>query len=229
MKLLIIEDEMALQESIRDYLTKEGYVCETASDYHMAEEKVHLYRYDVVLLDLTLPFGNGIEILKALRKEQPETGTIIISAKDALDDKLTALDLGADDYMTKPFHLSELNSRIRAVIRRRRFDGTEKIIFNEITIDTNSREIQINDRIISLTRKEYEMLLHFIINKNRVFTKESIAEHLWGDHIDMSENFDFIYTHLNNLRKKLKQAGCRDYIRTMYGIGYKFEALEAIK
>lgn len=222
MKILIIEDEAELLNVINDFLSKEDYLCETADDYFKAEEKIALYKYDIILIDITLPHGNGLELLQSLKKSNPETGTIIISARDSLDDKLHGLDLGADDYLTKPFHLAELNSRIKAVLRRRKFHGSNKITFNEITILTENKEVYIHDRPVILTKKEYDLLVFFITNKNHVVTKEIITEHLWGDYMDMSDNFDFIYTHMNNLRKKIRNAGGRDYITTIYGMGYKF-------
>jgi DNA-binding response OmpR family regulator len=222
MKILVIEDETELQSIIINFLRKEGYVCESATNYKQAIEKISIYEYDVILLDITLPDGNGIELLKKIRKDNVSAGVIILSAKNSLDDKITGLDTGADDYITKPFQLTELNARIRAVHRRNKFDGSNIVVFNEITIDTNSNTVRVHDREIVLTRKELEMLLYFIINKNRVLTKEAIAEHLWSDNIDLADNFDFIYTHLSNLRRKIKEKGGNDYIKTIYGMGYKF-------
>ncbi len=222
MKLLIIEDEPELVEAILEYLPEDEYVSETALDYREAEEKIYLYDYDIILLDITLPYGNGLDLLKILKENNSNAGIIIISAKDSLDDKLKGLDLGADDYLTKPFHLSELNSRIKAVIRRRKFMGHQLISYNEISISPDKKEVLIAQHKLDLTKKEYALLLHFIINKERVLSKASIAEHLWGDQMDMADNYDFIYTHLNNLRKKIKLAGGRDYIQTLYGLGYKF-------
>ena len=221
MKILIVEDEKALLQSIANYLEKDGNVCETASTYEDALYKIDLYEYDLLVLDINLINGSGLDILHLLKKNKKETATIIISANNSLDDKLKGLDLGADDYLTKPFHLAELNSRIKAVLRRGKFGGTERLEFNEILIDTRSRTSYINDKAMSLTRKEYDLLLFFITNKGRVLSKEIIAEHLWGDHSDMVDNYDFIYVHINNLRKKLTDAGAK-YIKTAYGSGYKF-------
>ncbi len=222
MKILIIEDETELLITTANYLTKEGFTCELAKSFAAADEKVSIYQYDIILLDITLPDGNGLDLMKAIKQNNLQAGVIIISAKNSLDDKISGLDLGADDYMTKPFQLSELNSRIRAVLRRRKFDGSNIVEFNEIGINTHSREVTVNDVIINLTKREYELLLYFIINKNRVLTKEAIAEHLWNDNIDLADNFDFIYTHLNNLRKKIRKAKGSDYFKTLYGMGYKF-------
>lgn len=222
MKILVIEDENALSESIASYLSQEGYNCELAADFYIAEEKALLHNYDCILLDITLPGGNGLTLLKNIKKEKPNAGVIIISAKNSLDDKVVGLDIGADDYLTKPFHLSELNSRIKSVIRRRNFNGSSKITFNEMTLLPEEMQLTINNKATVLTKKEYDLLLYFIANKNRVITKESIAEHLWGDHMDMVDSFDFIYVHIKNLRKKIVEKGGKDYIQTVYGMGYRF-------
>lgn len=221
MKILIAEDEIELQKSMTIYLEGDGNICETASHYQEALYKVDLYEYDILILDINLISGSGLDVLKELKKQRKDTATIIISANNALNDKLEGLDLGADDYLTKPFHLAELNSRIKAVLRRGKFGGTERIKFNEISIDTRSRTAFIAEKSMSLTRKEYDLLLFFITNKGRVLSKEIIAEHLWGDNSDLVDNYDFIYVHINNLRKKLTDAGAK-YIKTAYGSGYKF-------
>ncbi|MEO7768504.1 MAG: response regulator transcription factor [Ferruginibacter sp.] len=220
MKILIIEDEKALSESIVTYLKGENYVCETASDYTSALDKTECFDYDCILLDIMLPGGSGLQILKELKANNKLDGVLIISAKNSLDDKVAGLKLGADDYLSKPFHLSELSARIAAIIRRRNFKGSNLLHFKEIVIDTRSKVIMLNNAPLELTRKEYELLLYFVSNKGRVISKNAIAEHLWGD--DMVGNNDFIYTHIKNLRKKLMEAGIPDYIRSVYGMGYKF-------
>jgi len=222
MKILIVEDEIELIESMTTYLQNEDFICEKATNFFDAEDKLISFNYDVVILDITLPDGSGIDLLKMIKEKDSKVGVLIVSAKDSLDDKLEGLDLGADDYITKPFHLAELNSRINSLLRRQKFDGNDMITFNEIEIDPTSKEVTINNRLIELTKKEYNLLLYFIANKNKVVTKESIAEHLWGDEIEMADSFDFIYTHLGNLRKKIKKYGANDYVKTMYGLGYKF-------
>ncbi len=222
MKILIVEDEIQLLDSMTEYLQQEGYICERATGFLDADEKMALYEYGVVVLDITLPDGNGLYLLHQLKKEQPDTGVLIVSARNSLDDKLKGLDWGADDYITKPFHLAELNSRIKALIRRRNFRGRMKLIFNEIEIDPDEREIIVNNQKLDLTRKEYDLLLYFVTNKKRVLSKGVIAEFLWGDNIDLADNFDFIYTHIKNIRKKILQAGGEDYIKSVYGLGYKF-------
>lgn len=221
MKYLIAEDEIDLQQSIVTYLQRDGNICEVASDYEEASEKAVMYDYDVIILDINLISGSGLDVLNTIKKEKKRAGVIIISANNSLTDKLEGLDLGADDYITKPFHLAELNSRIKAVLRRGKYGGDEIIIFNEIKIDTKSRTVYIENKAIGLTRKEYDLLVFFISNKGRVLSKEIIAEHLWGDDSDLLDNFDFIYVHINNLRKKLTAEGAK-YIKTAYGSGYKF-------
>ncbi len=221
MKYLIAEDEIDLQQSIAKYLHRDGNICEVASDYIEASEKAEMYDYDVIILDINLLSGSGLNVLKILKQQKKRAGVIIISANNSLNDKLEGLDLGADDYLTKPFHLAELNSRINAVLRRGKFGGDECITFNEIRIDTKSKTASINDKDMQLTRKEYDLLLFFISNQGRVLSKEIIAEHLWGDNSDLLDSFDFIYVHINNLRKKLTVEGAK-YIKTAYGSGYKF-------
>ena len=222
MKILIIEDEKELSESIATYLKGENYICEIAADFNKAIEKTELYDYDCILLDITLPGGNGLEILRELKSNNKMDGVLIISAKNSLDDKVTGLTLGADDYLSKPFHLSELSARIAAIIRRKNFGGNDVLRFENISINTRAKTVLVNDKPLDLTRKEYELLLYFMSNKKRVISKNAIAEHLWGD--DMQGNNDFIYTHIKNLRKKLIEAGGTDYIKSVYGMGYKFSA-----
>jgi len=222
MKLLLIEDEKALATSIQNYFQRENFICEWASDYETAVEKINLYRYDCVLVDIMLPDGDGLSAVRELKKKFPDTGIIIISAKNSLDDKIAGLNMGSDDYLTKPFHLSELNARVQAVIRRRNFQGNQRITFGKVIIDPQEHFVTVEGQEVILTRKEYDLLVYLIANKNRVLTKESIAEHLWGDDADMMDNFDFIYTHIKNLRKKLMDKGAPDYLRSIYGVGYKF-------
>ena len=205
-----------------DYLSSQQYLCESVSNYRDAIEKTELYQYDCIVLDIMLPDGNGLQILQALKDANKTDGVIIISAKNELDDKIKGLRLGADDYLTKPFHLSELSVRIAAILRRKNLKGSNQLIFEEITIDVDGKTVMVNKADITLTRKEYEQLVYFVINKNRVLSKNTIAEHLWGDDMDMADNYDFIYAHIKNLRKKLLAAGAADYIKSIYGMGYKF-------
>lgn len=222
MKILLIEDEKELCRSMETYLRQEKYLCECAWTYDEAIEKISLYLYDCIVVDITLPDGSGLDIIRSLKKNKTETGIIIISAKNSLDDKIIGLDIGADDYLTKPFHLSELNARIKSIIRRRNFAGSNEIVINEIRILPDQMQVMIDGKEIILTKKEFDLLIFFISNQNRVLTKEAIAEHLWGEEIDMADSFDFIYTHIKNLRKKMLDNGGDDYIHTIYGMGYKF-------
>jgi len=205
-----------------DYLSSQQYICESVSNFSDAQEKIELYQYDCIVLDIMLPDGNGLQLLQQLKESNKLDGVIIISARDELDDKITGLKLGADDYLTKPFHLSELSVRIAAIIRRKSLQGSNLLRYNEIVIDIQAKTVEINDKDINLTRKEYDLLVYFIINKQRVLSKNAIASHLWGDDMDMADNYDFIYAHIKNLRKKLLDAGAQDYIKSIYGMGYKF-------
>jgi len=224
MKILIVEDEREMANGIVQYLRQESYVCEMAYTAKEAEEKIMVYDYDCILLDITLPDGNGLKILEKLKEVGKLEGVIIISARNSIDDKIKGLNLGADDYLPKPFHLAELGARVSAVIRRKRFGGSNSISLHEITIDLLGKSVTVNGQPVDLTRKEYDLLLFVISNKNRVVTKNAIAEHLSGDDADVFDNFDFIYAHMKNLKKKLTEANCPDYIKTIYGLGYKFEA-----
>ena len=222
MKLLIIEDEPALRESIKHYFTEEGSICEVCSDLKTAMQKIQLYEYDCILLDIGLPDGDGLKILQQLKEIGKEEGVIIISAKNSLDDKLNGLNLGADDYLVKPFHLAELKARIIAVHRRKSFNGSNIIQYDDLSINLHSMEVKAGDNVIFLTKKEYDMLMYFIANKGKVISKNAVAEHLWKDDIDLADRFDFIYTHIKNLRKKLQEHTGKDFIKSIYGIGYKF-------
>ena len=222
MKVLIIEDEKALSDSIFAYLNSEQYVCEIAGDYHAAMTKIGQYDYACIILDINLPGGSGLDILKELKKSHKAEGVLIVSARNSLDDKLDGLNAGADDYLSKPFHLSELAARVAAIIRRKSFDGNNNLKFEELELDVFFKTVKVNDRTVDLTRKEYDLLLYFISNKNKVINKSAIAEHLWGDNMDTADSYDFIYTHIKNLRKKLIHAGARDYVKSVYGMGYKF-------
>jgi DNA-binding response OmpR family regulator len=223
MKILIVEDEQELLKTMVTYLKAENYLCESAKDYKTALNLIDGFNYDCILLDVSLPDGNGLSLLKELKSEQKTDGVIIISAKDSIEDRIRGLDLGADDYLVKPFHLSELNARISAIIRRRRFEGQRILVFHEITIDLTAKTVSVMNKFLDLTRKEYDLLLYLAYNKNRVLSKNAIAEHLSGMDSDGFDSFDFIYTHMKNLKKKLSQAGSGEYIKSIYGMGYKFE------
>jgi DNA-binding response OmpR family regulator len=223
MKILIIEDEADLAQSMAAYLKGENYRCEIAADCRTAIEKVETFDYDCILLDLTLTDGSGLSVLKELKANKKTDGVIIISARNSIQDKIDGLGLGADDYLSKPFHMSELNARIAAVIRRRRFDGNKILLLNELAIDLEGKTVSVNSQPVDLTRKEYDLLLFLASNKNRVISKNAIAEHLSGDDAMSYDNLDYIYSHMKNLKRKLNQAGCKENIRSMYGMGYKFE------
>ncbi|MGL5786774.1 MAG: response regulator transcription factor [Bacteroidales bacterium] len=223
MKLLIIEDEMEIIESISTFLSNEKIITEYAINLDQALEKVSIFQYDCIILDLSLPDGSGLEVIKYLKQNSIDTGILILSAKDSLEDRITGLDLGADDYLTKPFHFAELYARIKSILRRRLQGGSKDLIFNELNLNIEMREVKTGDKTIPLTRKEFDLLYYLIVNKERVLSKESIVEHLWGDMMGIdADSLDFIYTHMRNLRRKLLNADVSDYIKNVYGIGYKF-------
>ncbi|WP_185204568.1 response regulator transcription factor [Chryseobacterium sp. C3] len=224
MKILIIEDETELAKSISEYLSGENYLCEFATTFGDAMDKIETFNYDCILLDIMLPDGNGLTILEELKKQNKQDGVIIISAKNALDDKVKGLQLGADDYLTKPFHLSELMARIYSIIRRKQFNNSNVVRQNEVEIDLLAKTVSINNQTITLTKKEFDLLIYFIGNKNKVISKSTLAEHLSGDFADMLDNHDFVYAHVKNLKKKLYDAGCDHYLKTVYGTGYKWES-----
>ena len=223
MKLFLIEDERDLAISIQNYLTDKDFVCEWVNNAKEATDKISIYDYDCILLDLMLPDGNGFEILKELKKQRKTDGIIIISAKETLETKIEGFNLGADDFLTKPFHLSELLVRVQALIRRKNFKGSNITTFNEIEIDILSKTVKVADIKLDITKKEFDLLLYLIGNQNRVLSKSAIAEHLSGDMADMLDNHDFVYAHIKNLKKKLSDAGSGDYIQSVYGLGYKWK------
>jgi len=223
MKILVVEDEKELLKSICDSLVQEQYLIETAEDFDAASEKIGLYNYDCILLDIMLPGGNGLQLLQQLKDLGKSENVIIISAKDSLDDKLKGLELGADDYLTKPFHNAELNARIKAVLRRKNLDGKDSIIISNLEMDLTERTLTVNGENLTLNRKEFDILNYFLLNKNRLVTKTALAEHVWGDNIDQADNFDFIYYQIKNLRKKLQQSDAEIEIEAIYGIGYKLK------
>ncbi len=221
MKILIVEDEKSLRESIRQYLDYQGYICETAETFRDAKEKILQFAYDCIIVDIGLPGGSGLGLVSTLKHLESKSGIIIISARNALDDRIKGLELGSDDYLTKPFHLSELNARVGAILRRRNFGGSRVIRFQEMALDTEARQVSVSDKAVDLTDKEYLLLEYLIANQRRVLTKQAIAEHIWGDEYAQAGEYDFIYTHIKNLRKKLMDAGSGDYIKTVHGTGYR--------
>lgn len=224
MKILIIEDEKELVKSLVRTLRAEGYVCEVAYSAAEAREKIQVYDYDCILLDINLPDGNGLKILELIKECNKTDGVIIITARNSWDDKITGLNLGADDYLAKPFFIPELIARVSAIIRRKRFGGNNRISVKEIAVDLLGKTASVNDHELGLTRMEYALLLFLLANRNRVVSKNAIAEHLSGDDAELLDKFDFIYSHMKNLKRKLAEAGSTDYIKTVYGLGYKFSA-----
>ncbi len=222
MKLLIVEDKKELVADISAYLADNGFISESAFTLEEARNKISMYEYDLVILDLGLPDGDGLSLIPVIREKKPETLILILTARDSLDAKVEGLNKGADDYITKPFHKAELNARIRSMLRRKISGGNQILREDDLIIDLDARQVKVNENLLELTRKEYDLLLFFVYNKDRLLTKETIAEHLWGDHIDQADNFDFIYNHIKNLRRKLSKAGGRDNIRSLYGMGYTF-------
>lgn len=221
MKILIVEDEPALRELIQRSLEKERYITEVAPDYDTAIEKVEVYDYDCILLDIMLPGGNGLDLLKHLKDLRKKENVIVISAKDSLEDKILGLELGADDYLPKPFHLAELNARVKSVLRRKHRDGEHAIVMGNVRLLPDSFQVWINNEQLELSRKEYDILHYFMNRPNRIVNKNTLAESVWGDHIDQVDNFDFIYAQIKNLRKKLKNHQASIEIKAVYGFGYK--------
>ena len=221
MKILIVEDEQDLRETIRASLLKEKFVVETAADYYSALDKINDYDYDCVLLDIMLPGGNGLSILEELKKLRKRESVIIVSAKDSIEDKVTGLDLGADDYLAKPFHLAELHARVKSVIRRKQNDGDIRIDIGNLTVYPDNHTVFIDNNELKLNRKEFDLLYYFVANPDRLINKTTLAESVWGDNIDQADSLDFIYSQVKNLRKKMKQAGAIPEIKAVYGFGYK--------
>ncbi len=221
MKILLVEDEDSLRETISRSLEKQKYIVESASDFYSALLKINDYDYDCVILDIMLPGGSGLTLLDELKKLHKKESVIIISAKDSLEDKITGLDLGADDYLTKPFHLAELNARIKSVIRRKQQDGEINITVGNVTVYPDRHAVHIDSKELELNRKEFDLLYYFVTNPQRLISKGALAEAVWGDYIDQADSFDFIYSQVKNLRKKLKTAGALPEIKAVYGYGYK--------
>lgn len=223
MKILVIEDNETLLTSISESLVSAKFLCETASHFSSAFEKIQMYQYDIIVVDINLPGGTGLELIRALKKINTDTGVIVISARNSLDNKIEGLELGADDYITKPFDMAELIARIKALIRRRNFAGSNIIAYGDISINADKREVYIKGEKTELTKSEFDILLFFFSNPGRVVSRETLAEHIWGDNMDLADSFDFIYSHIKNLRKKIAAHQAVDPIKAIYGIGYKFD------
>ena len=221
MKILVIEDEPEMLRNIKQFLEDENYTVETAIDFYSGLEKIGSYNYDCILLDIMLPGGNGLNLLQELKKQNKTDSVIIISANNSIDDKIKGLELGADDYLTKPFHLAELNARIKSVIRRNKMDGKNLLQFENLKIDIDERLAFIDSQQVIFNRKELDILIFFMMNKNRIIRKSAIAENIWGDYIDQADDFDFIYSQIKNLRKKLREHQANVEIQAVYGMGYK--------
>lgn len=221
MKILIVEDEKELRDTVKEYLMREKFVVECAEDYASAMEKLNDYDYDCILLDIMLPGGSGLSILSHLKKQRKQESVIIISAKDSIEDKVEGLNMGADDYLAKPFHLAELNARVKSLLRRKKAGGDTSIVLGNLTLVPDTRKVMINGAELTLNRKEFDLLYYFISNPNRLINRTALAESVWGDNIDQADSLDFIYSQVKNLRKKMKSAGSRAEIKSVYGFGYK--------
>lgn len=221
MKILIVEDEPSLRELIQQSLEKERYVTEVATDFEAALEKIEMYDYDCILLDIMLPGGSGLEVLQCLKQLRKKENVIIISAKDSLEDKVLGLELGADDYLPKPFHLAELSARVKSVLRRKHRDGEHCLQVGNVRLLPDAFQVWVGEKQLDLGRKEYDILHYFLNRPNRMVNKNTLAESVWGDHIDQVDNFDFIYAQIKNLRKKLKEAEATIEVKAVYGFGYK--------
>jgi DNA-binding response OmpR family regulator len=225
MKLLIIEDEPTLLKDLGEFVAREGFLYELAHDYSTAEEKIMLYDYDCVILDINLPDGSGFDILKKLRQHQKLDGVLILSARDSIDDKMRGFELGADDYLTKPFFLSELNARVRAIIRRKKFNTNKDLLFGNIVIDLDQHLVKVDNEPLNFTKKEFAILTHLISNQKRVVTKTALSEYIWGDYVDEANSFGFLFSQIKNLKRKLKEAGALIEIDNIYGVGYQIKSI----
>lgn len=221
MKILIIEDQSELRNAVRQSLEKESYIVEEAATFIQAMEKVASFDYDCILLDIMLPGGNGLDILKELKKTERDDNVIILSAKDSISDKVSGLELGADDYLAKPFHLSELTARVKSVLRRKSFSGKQFVTLGEMDLDMEGRRALFGKTDLQLNRKEFDILCYLSLNQNRLVNKSALAEHVWGDFMDQADDFEFIYSQIKNLRKKLSAVEGSVQIQAVYGLGYK--------
>lgn len=222
MKILIVEDEPEMIKEVQKFLESEQFLVEFAENYAKAISKIADYDYDCILLDIMLPDGNGIDVLKELRKLNKKSSVIILSAKNSVEDKVEGLDLGADDYLAKPFHMAELFARIKSAVRRNHQDGDQFLTYKNIKINPDDRLVFVNNQELKLNRKEYDLLYYFLLRPEKTFQRTTLAEAIWGDHMDQADSLDFIYSQVKNLRKKLKDSFADADIQAVYGIGYKF-------
>lgn len=221
MKILIIEDEIDLLQNSKEFLEAENFLVETAMDYPSGLEKVMNYQYDCILLDIMIPGGSGLDILKQMKAANRKQAVLILSAKDSVADKVLGLEIGADDYLAKPFHFAELLARIKSIIRRNAQEGSSLLTYKNITVDPENRIVRIADKTLSFNRKEFDILYYFLLRPNKLLEKTTLAEAVWGDHADQADNLDFIYSQIKNIRKKLKDADAEADIQAVYGVGYK--------
>ena len=226
MKILVVEDEEDMMEIISGALEQEQFLVEKASDYHSALYKINSYDYDCIILDISLPGGSGLDILKELKQQEKADGVLIVSAKNSVDDKVAGLQSGADDYLSKPFHLAELLARTKSILRRRQNGAAKPLAVADLSVDMENRIATINEKELQLNRKEFEILSYLALNHGRLVSRTAIAEMVWGDNIDSADSFDFIYSQIKNLRKKIKESGSLVRIEAVYGIGYKLIAHE---
>jgi DNA-binding response OmpR family regulator len=222
MKLLIVEGEQVAQDSIMRYMKREGHLCECAAHFQEAYKKVVNYEYDCIILNPDLSGADGMKLIRILKEQRSEAGIIVVSARDSADQRVAGLNEGADDFLSRPFNLPELNARVKAVVRRKSGQSGVLMDFGALKIRLDERTVEAGGDLLPLTRKEFDILAFLARNKNRVVTKDAIAEHLWGDYMEDPQSYNFIHAHVKNLRKKLSAPGCADYLKTVYGIGYKF-------
>ena len=221
-KILLVEDESSLSKLVVKYLSDNSYLCTHVSRLKSARELLKKNSYNTVLLDLGLPDGDGLSLIKEIKQKDYTCGVIIISAKDGLNNKVEGLDLGADDYLTKPFFMPELNARVKSLIRRLNFEGNNEILIGALKVIPDQMRLIINDCDVELTNTEFNLLLYFTSNKNRVLSKTNLAEYMSSKYFDYGFSDDVIYGHIKNLKKKLEKSGAPDYIKNIYGVGYKF-------
>lgn len=221
MKILIIEDELALSQTVEEFLKSENFLTETAHDFHAGLEKALTYDYDCVLLDIMLPGGSGLDILMALKEQHKKQPVLILSAKDSVEDKVLGLEIGADDYLAKPFHLAELLARVKSIIRRNARDGEKLLQYKNVTLNPDNRQVLVDGKEMVLNRKEYDLFYYFMLRPNKLMEKTSLIESVWGDSSDQADSLDFIYSQIKNIRKKLKEAQAEMDLQAVYGVGYK--------